>query len=127
MTDISTGYVFDAFVIPAFAVALVAAIAERHGWFAAAGCAAGGGALLLLFAVTRGRGLGLGDVKLAACAGTALGAAGVLTALQIAFISGGAAATVLLLARRAGPRTAMPFAPFIAAGTLFVAAVSGGH
>jgi len=84
---------------------------------AAVGLAAFGGALLAVaFAVPRG--MGMGDVKLAALIGLVLGAFGlrpVATAAAGAFL-GGAVASILLLASGAGRKATLPFGPFLAIG-----------
>lgn len=70
-------------------------------------------ALLVLHVISRG-GLGMGDVKLAAGLGVYTGVAGppvVLAAALGAILLGGVTAAVLVLARRATRRTALPFGP----------------
>jgi prepilin signal peptidase PulO-like enzyme (type II secretory pathway) len=93
----------------------------------AAPCAAGACVLGLLFLAvrlaTRGRGLGLGDVKLAACIGAGLGIAGGLWSVGIASVGGGLYGVALLALGRAQPKTAIPFGPFLAAGCL----AAGGY
>ncbi|MEV6803631.1 A24 family peptidase [Streptomyces sp. NPDC051132] len=66
-------------------------------------------------------GMGFGDVKLAVGAGAVLGWYGwsaVLFGTFAAFLSGALYGGVLVLARRAGRKTAVPFGPFLLAGTL---------
>lgn len=77
------------------------------------------GVLGLLWLITGGRGMGLGDVKLAPSLGATLGWWGVGVAgigLLAAFLLGALVAVVLLLARRVGRRSAVPFGPFLFAG-----------
>lgn len=71
--------------------------------------------LLLLFIhlITRGRGMGLGDVKLAIALGTWLGWLGGLRWLMTAFIIGGIISAILLLLRRANLKTKVAFGPFL--------------
>jgi leader peptidase (prepilin peptidase) / N-methyltransferase len=78
--------------------------------------AAGAGGSLLLGAVARRDGMGMGDVKLAALMGLYLGPA-VLPALVVGF-GAGALAGLAIIARegRPGRRRALPFAPFLALG-----------
>ena len=80
--------------------------------------AIGGGLALALALAARG-GFGLGDVKLIALAGLALGAALPL-ALAVAFGLAGAAALPLLLRRGRG--ATLPLVPFLAVGMLTAAA-----
>jgi leader peptidase (prepilin peptidase) / N-methyltransferase len=97
------------------AVALVAAtdpssLPER----AIAAAAAGGG--LLLIALAYPRGMGMGDVKLAAVMGLYLGSA-VAPALLIAVLAGTAVGLGVMLIQGSGARKlAVPFGPFLALG-----------
>jgi leader peptidase (prepilin peptidase)/N-methyltransferase len=69
------------------------------------------------FALRKTQGLGLGDVKLLAAAGTWIGIAGLPTLLLIATLAALAAAGSLQLAGRAMTRqSSLPFGPFLALG-----------
>jgi leader peptidase (prepilin peptidase) / N-methyltransferase len=72
--------------------------------------------LLVPYAVTKRRGLGFGDVKLAAICGLLLGYPRCLAALWCAFVFGGVWAVALLLSGRATRSTPLPLAPFLATG-----------
>lgn len=75
--------------------------------------------LFLLAAVVSPSGMGMGDVKLAGVLGLALGIAGLsatLLAVLIAFALHAVVSVVLLAARRAGRRTALPFGPPLLVG-----------
>lgn len=64
-------------------------------------------------------GIGGGDVKLAAVVGLYLGWQGweaVLIGTLAAFVLGGVVASVCMATGRAGPRTAVPFGPFMIIG-----------
>jgi prepilin signal peptidase PulO-like enzyme (type II secretory pathway) len=115
-SDIATGYVFDAVTIPSTVSIAALATAAHSALGAVAGGLTAGGALFFLYAVTRGRGLGLGDVKLACCIGAALGAYAALCALWLAFVLGGICAVALVLGGRRNRSDALCFAPFLAAG-----------
>jgi prepilin signal peptidase PulO-like enzyme (type II secretory pathway) len=118
-TDLLTGYVFDR-VLAFASFGLLALSLSAHATVAAAlGAAAGGGALYAVYFATRGRGIGLGDVKLAATIGFGLGAAGALEALRAATFSGGAAALALVAFGRVRANAALRFAPFLALGTAY--------
>jgi leader peptidase (prepilin peptidase)/N-methyltransferase len=100
------------------AVALGTAL-DPHGESArlVAGAAAGGA--LLLVALAYPRGMGMGDVKLAGVMGLFLGAA-VAPAMLIALLAG-TLYGVLLASRRgasAACKSAVPFGPFLALGSL---------
>lgn len=71
--------------------------------------------------ISGGRGMGFGDVKLAPVLGATLGWLAVSVAivgLLLAFVLGAATGVALMLAKRAGRRTAIPFGPFLLAGAL---------
>ncbi len=75
-------------------------------------------ALFLLIAIFSRGGMGLGDVKMAALMGIALGYPSVLVAIFLAIMAGGITALVLLAARKKGRKQAIPFGPFLALGTM---------
>lgn len=122
--DARSGRIPDRVTRPTTAIALGLAIACGIAVSAFWGALAVGGTLLLLHAITRGRGLGLGDVKLGTAIGTGLGPAIGLAALGSAFVLGGAYATLLLATRRASRRDTVPFGPFLAAGAVLAALLS---
>lgn len=71
--------------------------------------------------VSGGRGMGFGDVKLAPVLGALLGwfaLSSAVVGLFAAFALGAVTGIALMLARRAGRRTALPFGPFLLAGAL---------
>ena len=77
--------------------------------------AAGGGALLLI-ALAYPRGMGMGDVKLAAMMGIYLGSS-IAPALLIGFASGSILGASLIFRHgSAGRKVAVPFGPFLALG-----------
>jgi leader peptidase (prepilin peptidase)/N-methyltransferase len=71
------------------------------------------GALVLF---SRGRGMGLGDVKLAAVAGLLLGWPDIVLATMLSFILGGVLSVVLVLFRKKTMRDKVPFAPLMILG-----------
>lgn len=80
-----------------------------------AGGAVGFVVLFLPAWLTRG-GIGLGDVKLGALMGLALGLPAVLAGLFLGFLAGGVGAIILLATGLRGRRDAVPYAPFLATG-----------
>ncbi len=73
--------------------------------------------LMLLGVALLGEGaLGGGDVKLAAFVGLATGFPLVILTLLLTFLSGGVAAVLVLISRRGGLRTAIPYGPFLVLG-----------
>lgn len=71
---------------------------------------------LLLVFLTRGRGMGWGDVKLAAVLGLLLGWPDIILALALAFVIGGIVGAWGVLSRRLTLKSALPFGPFLALG-----------
>jgi leader peptidase (prepilin peptidase) / N-methyltransferase len=89
---------------------------------AAIGMLAYGGALLVVAFISP-RGMGMGDVKLAALIGLVLGSLGlryVTVAAAAGILLGGVGAIVALIAG-ASRKNAIPFGPFLAAGALVAA------
>jgi leader peptidase (prepilin peptidase)/N-methyltransferase len=66
------------------------------------------------------QGLGAGDVKLALFAGLVTGMPGVVWVIVGSFLLAGIIAVVLLLSRRVGLKSAIPFAPFMVLATMVV-------
>jgi leader peptidase (prepilin peptidase)/N-methyltransferase len=86
--------------------------------------AAGAFAFLLIAALARPGGMGMGDVKLAGVMGLYLGLS-VIPALLIAFLSGSAVGIAIMARGGIGERkSAVPFAPFLALGGI-VALLAG--
>jgi leader peptidase (prepilin peptidase)/N-methyltransferase len=87
---------------------------------------AGAGGFFLLAALISPRGMGMGDVKLAAVMGLLLGDA-VAPALLIALVTGILAGLVVIARRKPGERggVGVPFGPALAVGGLV--ALSAGH
>lgn len=117
-------------LIPALAVLVVAAaLVEGEPGVAVRALAGGLVAFLALLALAlvSPRGMGLGDVKLAAFVGLGLGYLGwghVLLGLVGAFLLGGVVALVLVATRLRRRSDALPFGPYLAAAAL-VALVAG--
>jgi leader peptidase (prepilin peptidase)/N-methyltransferase len=85
------------------------------------------GSSYLVVALLPGRGLGLGDVKLAAVLGYALGFAGwpaVLIGTVAPHLINGPIAVFLLLRRRAGRRVELPLGPAMLIGALCAAVLT---
>jgi leader peptidase (prepilin peptidase)/N-methyltransferase len=71
-----------------------------------------------LYLVTRGRGIGFGDVKLAPVLGLFLGFPLVVVGLYITFLTGGVIACILLLGRKKKWGQKIAFGPFLIWGTV---------
>lgn len=115
----------DVLTLPLAAAALallglVAFVPEHAGEWTTAllGALALGGAFFVLFLINPG-GMGFGDVKLAFGLGAVLGWYGwptVMLGTFAAFLLGALYGGALVLARRAGRKTAIPFGPFMIVG-----------
>jgi len=122
LSDVSSGYVFDAITLSTLAATLVLSGARGEIRAAIEGAAAGGITIGALHIVSSGRGIGLGDAKLAACIGCALGPSNAVESVGAAFVIGGVVAAFILLTRRGCRKTSVPFAPFLAAGAAIILA-----
>lgn len=124
VTDIEHGLLPNRIVYPAIAIALTLALISqflRLPRFPDLKDAAIGGAIgfvFLLIPAIISRGMGWGDVKLAAFIGLATGFPLVLLALFISIVSGGLTAGILLLLKIKGRKDAIPFGPFLSLGTV---------
>jgi len=134
MIDFDVRRLPDAIVLPSYAVAgllLVPAVLAHGDWAAVLRSLAAMAALwafyFVLFFVYPG-GMGFGDVKLAGLLGLYLGWLGwssVLVGTFAGFLVGGLTGAVLLLARRAGRKTGIPFGPAMLAGALVALFAAG--
>ncbi|MEU3740527.1 A24 family peptidase [Streptomyces sp. NPDC032198] len=125
----------DVLTLPLAAAALVllggAALLPEHGgsWLHAVyGALALGGAYFVLFLISP-NGMGFGDVKLALGLGAVLGWYGwgaVVLGTFAGFLLAALYGTGLVIARRAGRKTAIPFGPFLIGGA-FVGLLIGAY
>lgn len=84
-------------------------------WLSACAAAA---FFMLLYVLTRGRGMGLGDVKLAFLLGLLLGYPGIIVGLYAAFLTGAGAGVILMMAKRKTWKSRVAFGPFLILGTV---------
>lgn len=71
---------------------------------------------LLIFLLTKGRGMGLGDVKMAGFIGFFMGISLVFSAFYIAFLTGGLWGFILILWKKKELKSSVPFGPFLVIG-----------
>lgn len=76
------------------------------------------GFFFILWFVTRGRGMGFGDVKLVVPLALLLGATNMLVALLLAFVLGAVVGLALIATKRGEMKTAIPFGPFLISATV---------
>ena len=114
--DLKEGYLFDEVSLALGIVGLGYSVYKSQWLDALYGMAFCGCVMGLLYYATQG-GMGLGDVFLAVGIAPWLGLMPAVEMLLLAFIYGGMVAAVLLLFGK-GRKQAIPFAPFLALGTL---------
>lgn len=120
LIDLDRRIIPNKITLPAAIAAVVAGLLTRPSYVPEqliAGAAAGG--FLLFFALAYPRGMGMGDVKLAAVLGLYLGRS--VAVAVFAAVLAGAIVGVIVMARSGvtqGRKTAVPFGPFLAFGGL---------
>jgi leader peptidase (prepilin peptidase)/N-methyltransferase len=124
-----TPIIWTATALTAATFALAAAVDDRWADFgrAVAGAAIGFVALLLIHLVSP-KGMGFGDVRLAALCGLLLGWMGLVyvpLGLYGGFVLGAIVGVALIAVKRAKFGRAIPFGPFLVAGTLLMVLVGG--
>lgn len=122
--------ILDKLVIPACFVALASNMIldsfHHVSWFLVGGQTGGGivaaaglsGFFFVLWAVSGGRWIGLGDVKLAVLLGLVVGWPLVLVSTMLAFFLGTLVSVILLMRGAKGLKSAVPFGTFLTVGAL---------
>jgi len=117
---------------------LLGTAALLHGDLVGLGRMAAGAGILFAFyfvlAMISPRGMGMGDVKLAGVLGLFLGSLGwgqLAVGAGAAFVLGGLFSIILLITRRAGRKSGIPFGPWMLLGAwvgIFAgSAIAGGY
>jgi leader peptidase (prepilin peptidase)/N-methyltransferase len=117
-TDLECGLIFDRVLCFAGLVLVAQTVFSQNVVSAAEGAAVGTAAPLALHFATRGRALGFGDVKLAAFLGAACNVLCALRMLDVACIAGAIAGGILLATQERRRGDTIPFAPFLAIGSI---------
>ena len=119
--DIEHRRVLNVMLAPAAVVALLVSLlpGTPDPLQALLGGALGFCIFLLLGLVARGA-MGAGDIKLAGVIGLIVGYPAIIIALILGIVLGGAAAAILLITRRAGRKSTMAYAPYLAVGAIVV-------
>lgn len=73
--------------------------------------------MLFIYIITKGQGMGFGDVKLAFLIGLVLGYPKIIVALYLAFLTGGIVGVILILVRKAKFGQKIAFGPFLCLAT----------
>jgi len=111
----------DKVIYPAIVIALIYnlqrcdLLGRSHLLFSALGAAAFFGAIVL---ISRGKWMGIGDIKLAFLMGLVLGFPNILAALFLAFFLGAIIGIGLIIFNRKTLKSEVPFGPFLVTGTL---------
>jgi leader peptidase (prepilin peptidase) / N-methyltransferase len=121
--DVAERRIPNALTYPALALALAVAAASGAGMQALGGLALAGGVMAAFWAAGGGR-LGLGDVKLSALVGAAVGLEAVPTFLLAGTALGALAGVVVLVATRDRGRS-LPYGPWLALGAAVAASMHG--
>jgi leader peptidase (prepilin peptidase)/N-methyltransferase len=102
---------------PGIIFSLIFALVTRQFGFLMAGSAS---ALFFLFLhlITRGKGMAMGDVKLAFFLGLFLGGPRLIFCLYLAFLTGALAGVILILTKRKRFGQQIPFGPFLTTSAL---------
>ena len=77
------------------------------------------GFFMFLIFITKAKGMGWGDVKLAILMGLILGFPKIISALMFAFLTGAFIGVILILTRKKKLKSKIAFGPFLIAGTIF--------
>jgi len=130
--DLKYGIIPDKITYPAIAVSVVYLVFSNsstsgeslratpevfNALFAAAGAFL---FFLAIFLLTRGRGMGFGDVKLSFLLGLVFGFPKIVAVLYIAFLTGAGFSIILMLLLKKKPKDAIAFGPFLVLGALTV-------
>ncbi len=118
--DIDHLLILDVLTVPVAVSGLLIALAQGRALSALEGAAFGAALFGIIYVATRGTGLGLGDVKLAACIGIFLGLTDVVAASAAAFVVGAVLAIPVLALRKRRGRDVLPFGPFLVLGALIL-------
>lgn len=131
-TDLSSHRLPDRVTYPAYAMCATALLADAavHGTWSALLTAGAAGATAFLVGglgwFVSPQGLGLGDVKMLGLLGLVLGWFGwgvLMAGVFLGLLTGALVSVLLLVTRRAGWRTAIPFGPPLLAGSVLALAL----
>lgn len=80
----------------------------------------GGGFFLVQFLLSKGRWIGGGDIRLGLLMGLMLGWPGIFLALFLAYIIGAIVGVGLIITKKKGWQSQVPFGPFLTGATIFI-------
>ena len=121
--------VFPTLAMTAVGLVVAAVVDDRMADLSRAGIGAlAGFAVFLVIHLVQPRGMGFGDVKFALLCGLVLGwfgLADVVLGLYGGFILGAVVGLIVMAVRKGGRKTAIPFGPFMAVGTMLQVLLGG--
>ncbi len=115
--DLEHQIIPDQILLPVIVLFVLRSLLTTNYWLLATGL----GAALFLFliwAITKGKGMGLGDVKLAFLLGLFLGWPKIVFAFYVAFLTGAVAGIILVLSGKAKLKGKIAFGPFLISAAL---------
>jgi len=118
--DLKYGIIPDKMILPSIAAALTYLFLIHNSLFLIHFLSGFGASLFFLFSflLTKGRGMGFGDVKFAFLMGLILGFPNIVVGLYIAFLTGAVVGCILIIWRKKRlTGTIIPFGPFLVLGT----------
>lgn len=119
--DLRYAHILDRFSVPAMTIAfLFNAALGAPAWQMGLGALVLGGFFLVQFLFSRGVWVGGGDVRMGVVMGCMLGIQFGLVALFFAYAIGAFVGAFLLIKKKVGLRSELPFGTFLSAGTLIV-------
>lgn len=118
VVDAQSGFIFDPLVAVGTIGVVVIAALEGAGVPSLCGAAVAAGAVFCIWGLSLGRGIGLGDVKLAAVVGAAFGPLGGISAIGLSFIVGAAIALARIAVGKAQLGASIRFGPYVLAGSV---------
>lgn len=120
LLDLKTRLVYGVIIWPAIGLALLAAafVMPQGILNSLGGAALAAGILLIPFLVTRGQGMGFGDIEIALLIGLLAGFYESVVPILLGIILGGIVAIILVAFRLKGRKDAIPFGPFLSIGAI---------
>jgi len=113
--DLKHYLVPDKIVYPAIIITFIYRLFEDFNYLLAA--LIGGAFFLAIVLISRGRWMGMGDVKIGFLMGLILGLSYLFTALFLAFLSGAIISVILIILKKKTLQSEIPFAPFLIGAT----------
>ncbi len=118
--DLKYCLILDKIIYPAIGLAFIYLFFQNNFlnyFFSALGASL---FFFLIVLITKGKGMGIGDIKLAFFMGLVLGWPKIMLALMLAFFSGALIGVILLILGRKKMSSEIPFGPFLAGATFIV-------